>query len=386
MFRFLSIAALSLALTGISVAQETPDPAQDQPRPRRQRQDGAQGQDGQQRGRRGQFGGPGMGMMMGGPGGGRMMDRFVEELNLDEQQKLIFDELMAPQRERMRQMGERMREMREAQDAGDTERVEQIRQEMREAGMGPGGPGGGRGRGPAQMQEAMNEVLEGLEPALREDQLEKLDEIRDRMERGQQSMDAARRVREELPDTLNLDDSQRAQFEEMLGEEREAMRQQFETMQPLFEKMREAREAGDDAALAELRKQMEANQPDFGARTAAFLDRLEGLLTPEQKPLLEQFRDDVGIGPAGEAAQGFVDVKDLIRVAKRVRLTAEQKDEFKDIERTAAQENRKAGRDKEARAALSERIQREIEELLDETQRNRFHQQIERLQRRNARR
>lgn len=388
MFRFMSFAAISVALTATTFAQDAPDPGQDRPRPRRQQQDGAQGQDGErgQRGGRrgGQFGGPGMGFM-GGQGGGRMMDRFVEELNLDEQQKLVFDELMAPQRERMRQMGEKLREMREAQDAGDTERADQIRAEMRAAGMGPGGPGGG-GRGPGQMAEAMNDVLDQLEPSLREDQLEKLDEMRDRMERGQQGMDAARRVRDELPDTLNLDESQRTQFEEMLSEERNAMRQQFETMGPLFEKMREAREAGDEATLADLRKQMEANQPDFSARTAAFLDRVEGLLTPEQKTLLEQFRDEIGAGPAGEAAEGYVDVKDLIRIAKRVRLTAEQKDEFKDIERSAAQDNRKVGRDKDARAALSEKVRREIEELLDETQRNRFAQQLERLQRRNAKR
>lgn len=376
MFRFLGIAVISFALSGLAQAQDPQDHGQSQ-QPQQERPDGGQGR---QPGARGQGGGRGgMGFM----GGGRMMDRFIEDLNLDEQQKQVFDELMAPQRERMRQVGEKFREMREAQDSGDNERVEQIRTELRDMGMGPGGPGG-RGRGMQQMQEQMNQVWDQLEPSLRDDQIEKLDEMRDRMERGQQTMDAARRIREELPDTLNLDESQRQQFQEMLDQERDAMRQQFQSMQPLFEQMREARENGDDAKVAELRKQMEAGQPDFEARTADFLTRIEGMLTPEQKTALGQFRDDVGIGGTDGQAGDYVDVKDLIRMAKRVRLNDEQKDEFKDIERDAMRDYRKAGRDKDARAALSGQVQQDIEKILDDRQIERFHQQIERAQRRHT--
>lgn len=351
MFRRCLVIAL-LALPVTTLAQE--------------QQDGAPGEGRRQR--FGQQGGPGGMMMRGGPG---MIDRIARDLDLDETQKAAFDQAIAPLREEMRAMGERWQAVRAAQEAGDDAKATQLREELMRAGAGRGGFN----------SEAFDAALMQIEPTLRPEQVEKLDEMRDRMDRDREGRDRFRMMRE-LPDTLKMDEEQRAQFEAISEEARAQFGERMQAMRPLFEEMNAAREAGDDAKVEELRKKMEASRPDMTADTEAFLARVESFLRDDQKQLLADVRDDMGLGAAGAQNGGTVDVKEMFRLAKRLRLHGEQKDQLKELEQEVMRDYREVRRDASAKAALAERTRSELERMLDDEQRARFAQQIERVARR----
>jgi hypothetical protein len=326
------------------------------------------------------------GVMISGPGGGRgmmggrMMGRMVEELDLDENQQKIYEELAAPMRERMRVQGERWRAAREAADGGDDTQLKQLQAEFQQqGGPGRGGPFGGA--------DPFGEIFEQLEPHLRPDQVDKLDNMRDRMDRDRESMDSWRRISDELPGKLNLDEAQKQQFDEALQAAREETGQRWQAMRPIFEQMQEARDAGDNERVAELRQQFEQQRPDGTAQLQGLLGQIEQMLRDDQKEAFAEFQNDIGIGTGGDAADagGLTDVRAILRVAKRLRMTSEQKDDFRALERQAMRSLRVAGRDQAAKAELAERVKEQIEQLLDDTQKERFQSQLERLSRRNRR-
>lgn len=317
----------------------------------------------------------GRGMM-----GGRMMGRMVEELDLDENQQKIYEELAAPMRERMRVQGERWRAAREAADAGDDTQLKQLQAEFQQqGGPGRGGPFGGG--------DPFGEIFEQLEPHLRPDQVEKLDNMRDRMDRDRESMDSWRRISDELPGKLNLDETQKQQFDEALQAAREETGQRWQAMRPIFEQMQEAREAGDNQRLADLRQEFEQQRPDGTAQLQSLLGTIEEMLRDDQKEAFAEFQNEIGVNTGGDGneAGGTTDVRGILRVAKRLRMTSEQKDDFRALERQATRSLRVAGRDADAKAELAERVKEQIEQLLDDTQKERFHAQLERLNRRSRR-
>lgn len=339
-----------------------------------------QQQDGQVR-RMGGMGGPGgPGGGRGGMMGGRMGFRMIEELDLDEEQQKVYDELAAPMRERMRAQGEKWRAAREAADAGDDSQMKALQEEMRANGArGGGGFGGG--------MDGFNDILDQLEPHLRPDQVDKLDNMRDRMDRDRESFDSWRKISEEAPDKLNLNEEQRGQFKEMLDAARQEFGQKMGAMRPLMEQMQEAREAGDNAKVAELRAQMEQMRPDGNAGLQALMGQLEGILHDDQKAAFAEFQQDVGVGgDANDASSGNgPDVKSILKAAKRLRLSADQKEDLKLIERQSMRSLRSAGRDADAKAELATRTKEQIERMLEEDQRARFDQLIERMSRRSRR-
>lgn len=364
----------SASLCGLALAQEG------ERRINVQQESPAIRQDGQPARREG-------GMMVAGPGGargmmgGRMMGRMVEELDLDENQQKIYEELAAPMRERMRAMGERWRAAREAADGGDDTQLKALQSEFQSANGGPGrsGPFGGA--------DPFGEIFDQLEPHLRPEQLDKLDNMRDRMERDRDSMDSWRRVSEELPEKLNLDETQKQQFDEMLQTAREETGQRWQAMRPMFEQMQEAREAGENERLAELRRQFEQQRPDGAAQMQGLMSQIEGMLRDDQKEAFNSFQTELGVSAGGEAGDAGVsaDVRAILRIAKRLRMTSEQKEDFRTLERQSMRSLRVAGRDADAKAELADRVKEQVEQLLDDAQRERFHAQLERLDRRNRR-
>lgn len=103
-----------------------------------------------------------------------------KQLNLTDEQKqhvrsllVIYEDELKVDPEDMRERLERIRslyvELREAQDAGDEERADQLRTEMRD--LAPG-------------LRAEKNFYEALEPALSEEQLKLLSEIRKRLEKN----------------------------------------------------------------------------------------------------------------------------------------------------------------------------------------------------------
>ena len=124
----------------------------------------------------------------------RMLDRFANQLELDEAQRAQFNEVAVPYRQSMQDMGRRWGEMRQAMRDGDQERVAALRAEMSH-----GGEWGGMFTG----------LLDEVAPLLREDQLDRLYEMQDRMDGQRRRGEMFRRLMTDLPQELGLDDAQR---------------------------------------------------------------------------------------------------------------------------------------------------------------------------------
>ena len=311
---------------------------------------------------------------MAGEGSGwfdRVLDRFANQLELDEAQRAEFGELAKPYRQRTQDMGRRWGEMRQAMRDGDQERVAAMR-----GGMSHGGEWGGMFSG----------LLDEVAPLLREDQLDRLYEMQDRMDGQRRRGEMYRRVMTELPEELGLDDAQRQQWDELMVSSREQHRERWQETRALWEEVRAAEAGGDQERAQELREQLrEEMRPDPTEMLSTFFEQLEKILRDEQKAVLENFRQEFGIGREGEA-RGQADVRNILRAARRVRLSGEQRDEFRPIEREAMRARREVRRrDAEGQALLAAKVKKQVVELLDPEQTREFEEQLKRLDRRSGR-
>jgi len=297
----------------------------------------------------------------------RMLDRFANQLELDEAQRAQFNEVAEPYRQRMQDMGRRRGEMRQAMRDGDQERGAAMR-----GGMSHGGEWGGM----------FTELLDEVPPLLREDQLDRLYEMQDRMDGQRRQGEMYRRLMTDLPKELGLDDAQRQQWDELMASGREQHRERWQETRALWEEVRAAEDAGDQERAQELREQLEGMRPEPGQMLPTFFEQVEKILRDEQKAVLENFRQEFGIGREGEA-RGQADVRNIIRAARRVRLSGEQRDEFRLIERDAMRARREISRrDAEGQAVLAAKVKKQIVELLDPEQTREFEEHLQRLDRR----
>ncbi len=101
-----------------------------------------------------------------------------------------------------------------------------------------------------------------------------------------------KRVASQLTQELSLTDEQQEQLDDLvtgfLEDHKDAQRPNPEQMREVMEQIREARQAGDDAKVEELRKQL---GPVGNQAIAEFLGEVEPILTPEQKSKLDDIRD-----------------------------------------------------------------------------------------------
>ncbi|UCG17410.1 MAG: Spy/CpxP family protein refolding chaperone [Phycisphaerales bacterium] len=299
-----------------------------------------------------------------------MIARFVEDLDLDEEQRARVEELAAAHRERMQKNRELWAELRAAERDGDQARAAELRAQMAD------------GENP---WDSIRQVLDEVEPLLNEEQYDRFMEMRDGMDRRHEEGERRREAREsyermvhDLPDQLKLDDAQREAYDKLLETQREASRERMQQMRPLWEQMRQAREAGDEERIEELTRQVEELQPDREAFRDDFLEQVEGLLNDTQKPLLAEYRGQFAVAP-GERPLRPADVRDILTAARRVELEREQRHRLRLVAREALKDAYKIRRtDKEAQAALAASVKEKIVEMLEQGQRKEFERQIQR--------
>jgi hypothetical protein len=292
------------------------------------------------------------------------IERIREALDLDEEQQAEFDRIAAefrerpgagPNRERMRELAE---EMRQAQQAGDSERVAQIRQEFREA------------RGGRHLQEFLDEI-DGI---LRDDQRAKLAEIRQRIaaERGPTRggpVAELRRLRAEL----KLSEEQAQRYDALFAELQEELKQKGpggEEAEALVQELVKAVQAGDEDRIAELKEQISSRVRSQGA-VERFLAKVEEILQPEQVETLQHFRQQM------RAGRGQDDLERMFRVVRRLDLDDDQRRALREIERDVRQEAREARRNPEAMATLTERVREELRGMLTDEQAVEFDRLLE---------
>ncbi len=295
-----------------------------------------------------------------GPRTGRRLERLVAELQLDDAQRIEFDEVMAAQRARVEELTPQWEEMREARRTGDRERAEELRSQMGDEG----GP-----------RDLFRQAFDEIEPILNDEQYERFSEMREGMQRQRDSRRENRRVMQELPDKLGLDEEQRDQFRKLFEGRRDRMREQWSQRRPLVEEMREAEAAGNSERAAELRHQLEEQRVDPETMRMELLDQIGGLLRADQQPLLSDYYVELGLSSNEESA-GPLNVMTVLRAARRPRLGGEQKARLRVIGREAMRElrqvRRAGGRSKlsrEDRIALRDSGKEGMKGVLEELRR-----------------
>ncbi len=317
-----------------------------------------------------------------GRGRARAVDRMgwltrvlARRLDLDAEQQAQYDAIVEKFRQQFVGDDENsprtlFEQMRAAREAGDRERFEQLRERLHDLR--------------AQMAEQIEPFFDEVEQILRDDQIPILNEFREQVEsrvRGQRQMQVLRRAMRELRGRLDLTAEQAERYQELTGTIRDQMlgqHQRGEQMRELVNQMRQARAAGDEERLAELREQMRSLRPDPQHLLDAFFSGLERFLTPAQLKAVEAYREET-LADADTRADRELDVRRVLRAARRLRLTGEKRQQLREIEREAMREVRKLRRrDREGQALLAEKIADEIRDLLTPEQVEKFDQLLER--------
>jgi Spy/CpxP family protein refolding chaperone len=284
-----------------------------------------------------------------------IVNQLADQLELSDAQRTQYDALVAKYKDRWQGQAHRAGELRDlarayrqARQGGETQRADEIRQQMRDLG-------GVRGQA---LGDFFNEVRAILTP----EQAKTLDEFRQTM-RGQTADAPAagaglRQIIQRLPDELGFAADQRTKFDALVAEQRAARTNQRGEVRPLVESLRAARQAGDNAQVAELEKQL-ADKRAAGGNGQTFLEKLQPILTDEQKAKLQDLRAKLGA-----AAQAPGDVRQVLQAARQLDLTEEQRGRLREIMRTTAAAARDA-KDTDARTKLAASVKQKIVAMLD---------------------
>lgn len=286
------------------------------------------------------------------PPGGRfemMTQRLAESLDLDETQQAQYDEIVARYRgqaEEQRNRGEQMRELmeqaREAREAGDTAKAQELGEQVRAMRRADG--------------ESRTKMLDDVQKILRPDQVERLSEFREQLQRMQnRGGDPVERMAR-LKESLNLNEQQATKFDELAAQMRTTFQQARETGGDMREAMRGAMETFDR--------------------------ELRTVLTPEQQKTLGEFREQMGRRGPQQQQPRDGDPRMIVRAARNLDLTAEQRDRMKAIEDDIRRAQREGGRDPEAQAVLAAQAKKDILALLTSEQAQEFERELAQLQRR----
>jgi len=300
--------------------------------------------------------------------GPRMFGRLAEQLDLDEQQRTEFQEIMQAHRERMVEQFPELREIRQAMRDGDRDRARELREEVEARGF--------------DFRDSIQQAFDEVEVILTDDQFERFSQMRSDMRRWADRREEERNFRESLPDELDMNEEQRAQYDQLLRQRRQQFRDRMREAGNLMRELREARESGDEALVADIEAELEAMRsaaprPDGTQRRDQLLNEVRGILNEDQLPILETYYEL----PADEAGDGeSYDVRTLLRAAARSGLDRGQREEWKGIAREALKRLRPLDRnDRDQKAKIAEDVHAKIEELLKEDQMQRFEQQLERF-------
>lgn len=306
-----------------------------------------------------------------------LIARIRTQLNLDEQQQAEFDRIVKEPRKK-RGLGSQMKrqqalfqELRQAREAGDDERVAELRKEL------------------AESQEALRgghpalELLDKIEHAgfLRDDQLEKLAQIRERVaesdRRGRGPGGRLLTQLDRLRGALKLTEEQAKQYDEFYAALREDLREDRadnSQTQQIIAKIMEAAEAGDTDRIKELREQLPNPRQQLQEAAERFLDQVEQILEPEQVRTLQRFRQRVRGGDARSRLQA------MFRAVQRLDLDADQRKQLGQLERETHRAAREARRDPETMAQLVTEVQQELRDMLTDEQVAKFDKWLEREQ------
>lgn len=292
--------------------------------------------------------------------------RLARDLELDADQKAQFDKILTDLREEHSKAEndpeiQALREtLRVARESGDDEKAETAREELRQRRAGT--------------DDEWSDVLNKIEPILRPEQVTKLGELREST--GRRPLGPRERLNS-LRSELKLNQEQQKYFDSARDQLEQSLppRSGPGSMLELMRKMRDARQSGDETAIEDARKQIEDHRTASQALMEKFATDLSTVLTPEQRQILEKARAEFSQAAPGVAAatrDQRTDPRSLIRAARRLELSDEQREKLKEIEQTAGAANRESRRDREAQQKLATEIDQQIRAMLTPEQVTKF--------------
>lgn len=308
------------------------------------------------------------------PNVAEMFKNLPDELDMDDAQReqfgALLEEFQAAAREnadRGQEVRTLTQELRAAREAGDTAKEEQLRNQLRELRGGQG--------------NRLDKFMDDVQGILRGPQLEKFAAVRQRMDeqmrRGPGRGMQTERTLDELRDVLKLSPEQATTYDEMATKLRATLEGGGD-MRALMQEMREARQAGDDAKVAELQRKLQEQREGRTRELEAFYNDLAGILTTQQKQTLAEFRERQGRGrDGGETGRDAGTLRDVLRAFRALELTDEQRDQFKEVSAELERADRDA-KDREAKAAVAEQAKRQLSALLTPEQKQQFEQALQR--------
>lgn len=325
-------------------------------------------------------------------------ERLAESLQLDEEQRMVMEEVKAAQVERMEMMRERWIAVRDAYASGDEALADQLRQEMREAMREDGGP-----------PDFMGEVMTALDPTLSDGQRAlAADLIAEREARFGDSAMQGRAVMAGEPQTMEseprelfassedaepvdvaeaigLDEQQTRAYAALARAHQEADAALMQQIVSLYGQLKTARGNDDTAMIATLEEEIAALEARRAQQNEAFTSEVEALLTADQKVAFAEYQSD--LRASNELNEVSADLRTVLRAAMRLKLEREQKTQIREMAQSArkayrtARETDRRNRDRErtAEKALADQYRDRIIAVLNDEQSEAYLKSLERM-------
>jgi hypothetical protein len=289
--------------------------------------------------------------------------RFIRrQLDLDEEQQRQFDQIAekyktdqtaGPNDARVQEL---LKEMGEARKANDEQRIKDIQAELQQL------------RG----DDALDPFLTEVEKILREDQIEKLGEIRARMNSRMGRDRGPLAQLERLRGELKLNEEQARHYDELFTElkAKAAPGKEGGEDSQLIQELMKAVQEDNQERIKELREQVKANSGNQEKYVAEFLDKVESFLEPAQKRTLEQFRSEM------KSRRGGLQLRDYFQYASRLELDEQQRDTLKNLQHDSREAERETKRDPAAAGKLTDEYVKKIRDMLTDEQCAKFDQWV----------
>lgn len=323
----------------------------------------------------------------------RRYEQIAEDLDLDDEQRAVLQDIKVAQIEQMEQFRARWEAVREAYESGDEARGDELREalvaEMRESG------------GPRQF---MNQVWDELDPVLTDEQRTLAQDLRerrgrrgrDRRENGDEesnsvSRDGADQGGDDLTQTLNMSDEQKADYAALVEAHKQLSKATANEMRSIRQRIEAAEAEGDTEGAAKLKEHLAQLDSQAKAQKEAFNEELAGMLTPAQQETLAEYRADQQV--AEELNDIPADLRTVLRAAMRLKLERSQKQQIRDLTKEAKKDLRTAratdrkNRDRErtAEKALADQYKARIRSILTTEQSQKYTENLETMTPRRSR-
>lgn len=191
----------------------------------------------------------------------------------------------------------------------------------------------------------------------------------------------SQRIIDTLPETVKLTPEQRAQFDAMRSDLKEAMAATTSATD-LRKQAETERNAGRTEKAMELDRKADEIAATFEANVEGMLDKLDGILDPQQRQVLADLRVHAAVFGGQVGADPRQDVKTILRAARRLQLNENQRSRVDDLTRVAARTLRELGSDRPGREALASQVMNELRTILQPAQFGELERELARQDRR----